>query len=206
MARGASKCVEKMEKEVAPQKRHYCRPTALSVFSSFCSVASIAFCVFLSINGADIKNRVVDLESGKGEHTFTRATGSSVDDLNSLIQQRVDELLSQVRLPPALAPRHLVLISLIARELTLGHCKNRARLTENDFAFSHCSAPTRISSRFAPPDKHHLNATALQVKETTFPVWRGRVGVGGHWLWSLFESELGLVERMNGSFFSDRFF
>lgn len=88
--------MEKMEKELSPrQKRHYCRTTALNVFSSFCSVASVAFCIFLSISGADIKNRVVDLESAKGEHTFTRAPGYSVEDFNSLIEERVDELLSQ---------------------------------------------------------------------------------------------------------------
>ncbi|KAM7377421.1 hypothetical protein PAMA_013957 [Pampus argenteus] len=95
--RGAPKCVGKMEKEVAPQKRQYCRATALNVISPLCSVASIAFCVLLSINATDIKNRVVDLESGNGEHTFIRAPGYSTDDLNSLIQQRVNELLSQAR-------------------------------------------------------------------------------------------------------------
>lgn len=79
-----------MDKEA--QKRRPCHSTALSVISSLCSVASVAFCVFLSFNAADIKSRVVDLESGDGEHTF----GYSVDDFNSLIQQRVDELLSQV--------------------------------------------------------------------------------------------------------------
>lgn len=90
--------MEKMEKEVAPQKRQYHRTTALNVISSLCSVASVAFCILLSINAADIKNRVVDLESRDGEHGFIRAPGYSMDDFNSLIEQRVDELLSQVRL------------------------------------------------------------------------------------------------------------
>ncbi|XP_038550488.1 collagen alpha-1(XXV) chain-like [Micropterus salmoides] len=94
-ARGASKCLEKMEKEAAPRKRQYWRTTVLNIISSVCSVASIAFCIFLSMNTADIKNRVVDLESGNGEHTFIRAPGYSMDDFNSLIEQRVDELLSQ---------------------------------------------------------------------------------------------------------------
>ncbi|KAG8006224.1 Collagen alpha-1(XXV) chain, partial [Nibea albiflora] len=94
-ARGASKCVEKMEKEVAPEKRQYYRTTVLNIISSLCSVASVAFCILLSINAADIKNRVVDLESGNGEHTFLRVPGYSMDDFNSLIEQRVDELLSQ---------------------------------------------------------------------------------------------------------------
>lgn len=95
--RGASKCVEKMEK-VAPQKRQQCRTTVLNIISSLCSVASIAFCILLSINTADIKNRVVDLESGSSQQPLVRALGYSLDDFNSLIQQRVDELLSQVRL------------------------------------------------------------------------------------------------------------
>lgn len=95
--------MEKMEKEVATQKRQSCRTTALNIISSLCSVASIAFCVLLSFNAADIRNRVVDLESGKGERTFIRVPGYSLDDFNSLVQQRVDELLSQVRLTFALA-------------------------------------------------------------------------------------------------------
>ena len=85
-----------MEKEVAPLKRQQWRATALSVISSLCSVASIAFCVHLSIDAARVRNRVVDLESGTGERAFTRGPGFSAEDLNSLIQRRVDELLSQV--------------------------------------------------------------------------------------------------------------
>lgn len=87
-----------MEKEAARLKRQSCRATALNVISSLCSVASIALCVHLSVDTADIKNRVVDLESGTGEHPFIHGSGYSVDDLNSLVQQRVDELLSQVTL------------------------------------------------------------------------------------------------------------
>lgn len=98
-ARKASECVEKMEKQVAaPQKRQRCRTTALNVISSLCSLASVAFCVHLSIHAADIRSRVVDLESERGERVFNRPPGFSADDLNSLIQHRVDELLSQVRL------------------------------------------------------------------------------------------------------------
>lgn len=99
--------MEKMEKEevaaaaaAATQKRHQCRATVLNLISSFCSVASIAFCVLLSVNNADIRSRVVDLESGNSEPTFTRAPGYSLDDMNSLIEERVEKLLSQV---PALA-------------------------------------------------------------------------------------------------------
>lgn len=86
-----------MEKEVAPQKRQHYRTTVLNLVSSLCSVASVAFCILLSMNAADIRSRVVDLESGDGVHISSRAPGYSMDDLNSLIEQRVDELLSQVR-------------------------------------------------------------------------------------------------------------
>ncbi len=60
----------------------------------------------------------MDLESGNGEHTFIRAPGYSMDDLNSMIEQRVDELLSQVRLTLALLEL-IVFTSLIALRLTL---------------------------------------------------------------------------------------
>ncbi|MED6280950.1 hypothetical protein CHARACLAT_016330 [Characodon lateralis] len=80
-----------MEKEV---KRHY-RAAALNIMSSLCSVASIAFCVHLSISAADIRSRVVGLESGTAERTFIQARGYPMEDFNSLVQQRVDELLSQ---------------------------------------------------------------------------------------------------------------
>ncbi|CAB1452378.1 unnamed protein product [Pleuronectes platessa] len=83
-----------MEK-VEPEKRGHHRTTLLNIISSLCSVASVAFCVLLSINAADIRHRVVDLESVNGGQTLIRAPGSSMDDLSSLVQQRVDELLSQ---------------------------------------------------------------------------------------------------------------
>lgn len=85
---------EKMEKEV---KRQY-RSAALHIISSLCSVASIAFCVHLSISAADVRSRVVGLESGAAERTFIQVRGYSMEDFNSLVQQRVDELLSQVNL------------------------------------------------------------------------------------------------------------
>ncbi len=59
-------------------------------------------------------------------------------------------------------------------------------MNENAFLLRF-SAPMKIMSRFGQPDKHHLNATAPQVK-TTFPqyivdalsvsVW--------DWIWSHF--------------------
>ena len=87
-----------MEREAPLQKRQNPRTAALSVFSSLCSVASIAFCVFLSITTSDVTRRIVDLESRNGEPTLIRPVGYSEDDLNVLIRDRVDELLSQVSL------------------------------------------------------------------------------------------------------------
>ena len=87
-----------MEREAPLKKRQNPRTAVLSVFSSLCSVASIAFCVFLSINTSDVTRRIVDLESRNDEPTLIRPVGYSVDDLNVLIRDRVDELLSQVNL------------------------------------------------------------------------------------------------------------
>lgn len=66
-------------------------------------MASVAFCILLSINAADVNSRVLHLETGNGEHSFLRAPGYSMDDFNSLIGQRVDELLSQVKVALARA-------------------------------------------------------------------------------------------------------
>lgn len=103
-ARGASKkCVEKMEKDAAETtKTHRRRCQCLHIISSFCSVASVAFCVLLSLNAAEIRSRVVDLESGgaaNGAHgsPLVQLPAYSLDELNSLIEDRVDDLLSQVR-------------------------------------------------------------------------------------------------------------
>lgn len=125
----------KMEKEVAHQKRQHCRTAALNIITSLCSVASIAFCILLSINAADVKNRVVDLESGKGEHTFIHAAGySTMDDFNSLIQQRVDELLSQVRLAFALASRELIVLGALLRVTVTGKQIHADASLKNVFA------------------------------------------------------------------------
>ena len=94
--KGELKCAEKMEREVTSQKRQPCRTTVFNFISSLFSVASIAFCIFLSVKTSEIKGRVVDLETGHGEHILHRVPGFSLDHFNSLIQERVDELLSQV--------------------------------------------------------------------------------------------------------------
>lgn len=86
-----------MEKAAAAEKRRQYRATVLSVASSLCSVASVAFCVLLSINAADVRSRVSGLEAAGGEHSFLCAPGFTLEDFNSLVEQSVDERLSQVR-------------------------------------------------------------------------------------------------------------
>ncbi|XP_038851490.1 collagen alpha-1(XXV) chain-like isoform X2 [Salvelinus namaycush] len=93
--RGAHKCAEKMEREATSLKRRYCCTTVMNIISSLLSVASLAFCILLSLQTSEIKDRVLDLETRLGEHVFHRVPGFSVDQFNSLIQERVDELLSQ---------------------------------------------------------------------------------------------------------------
>lgn len=75
----------------------------MNIISSLLSVASLAFCILLSLQTSEIKDRVLDLETGHGEQIFHRVPSFSVDQFNSLIQERVDELLSQVSISRALA-------------------------------------------------------------------------------------------------------
>lgn len=96
MAKENPKCASTMESEKGACKRRYCFRTFTNVLSFAFSAVSIAFCIFLSIQTAEIKSRVLDLETGDGERLFSRPPGFSMDEFNSLIQQRVDELLSQV--------------------------------------------------------------------------------------------------------------
>lgn len=97
MAKENPKCASTMESEKGACKRRYCFRTFTNVLSFVFSAVSIAFCIFLSVQTAEIKSRVLDLETGDGEQLFSRPPGFSMDEFNSLIQQRVDELLSQVR-------------------------------------------------------------------------------------------------------------
>ncbi|KAJ3585212.1 hypothetical protein NHX12_013933 [Muraenolepis orangiensis] len=84
-----------MESEAPPQKRPSPRTAVLNLFSSLCSVASIAFCVFLSLNASGIRTRLEALESGVDTSPLLRPPGGSADHLDALIQGRVDQLLSQ---------------------------------------------------------------------------------------------------------------
>ncbi|KAG5261329.1 hypothetical protein AALO_G00302740 [Alosa alosa] len=94
MAKEDPKCVSRVE-SVAAGKRRYCFRTLANVLSFAFSAVSVAFCIFLSVQSAEIKSRVLDLETADGERMFSRPPGFSMDRFNSMIQQRVDELLSQ---------------------------------------------------------------------------------------------------------------
>ncbi|XP_029695928.1 collagen alpha-1(XXV) chain-like [Takifugu rubripes] len=74
-----------MEKDAARQERRRRRAAALSVAACALSVASVAFCVLLSINAAELRNRVLDLEKPQ----------SAREDVDSLVEQKVEELLTQ---------------------------------------------------------------------------------------------------------------
>lgn len=81
-----------MEKDAARQERRRRRAAALGVASSALSVASVAFCVLLGISAADLRSRVLDLE----KPASVRAPGRSAEDLDLLVEQKVNELLAQV--------------------------------------------------------------------------------------------------------------
>lgn len=134
-----------MEKDAARQERQRRRATALNATSCVFSVASVAFCVLLSINAADLRNRLVDVESLTGEHKLIRAPGYSSEDLNSLIEEKVNELLSQVTILHASRAS----VQMMVNEKCL---------------FVHFSAPSRVTSRSGPRDRRHLSATVPQVK------------------------------------------
>lgn len=102
MAKEDSKCASIMDSEVGACKRRYCFRTVTNVLSFVFSVVSVAFCIFLSVQTAEINSRVLDLETGDGERLFNRPPGFPMERFNSLIQERVDEVLSQVRV--SLAP------------------------------------------------------------------------------------------------------
>lgn len=137
-----------MEKDAARQERQRRRAAALNATSCVFSVASVAFCVLLSINAADLRTRLVDVESLTGEHKLIRAPGYSSEDLNSLIEEKVNELLSQVTMLHVLHASRAS-VRMIVNEKCL---------------FAHFSAPSRVTSRSGPRDRRHLSATVPQVK------------------------------------------
>ncbi|KAJ8272014.1 hypothetical protein COCON_G00108730 [Conger conger] len=91
---GLARCPEDMERKVVSHKRPYCR-TFTSVLSLLFSVASLAYCVFLSVQTSEIRERVAELENGNAELLYRPVPGLALDKLNSMIHDRVDQLLSQ---------------------------------------------------------------------------------------------------------------
>ncbi|KAI5609544.1 collagen alpha-1(XXV) chain isoform X8 [Silurus asotus] len=75
-------------------KRHYLRTITGAIPIVF-SVASVAFCIFLEIQTSDMKNRMLDLENSDGERLLHPFAQVSIDEFNSMVQERVHEVLSQ---------------------------------------------------------------------------------------------------------------
>ncbi|TRZ04406.1 hypothetical protein DNTS_023512, partial [Danionella cerebrum] len=85
----------KMEND-GPGKRWHCLKTTANVTPLAISLGSFAFCILLSVRSSDINSRIVDLEAGSRGWLLSPFHGISVDRLNVMVQERVDELLSQV--------------------------------------------------------------------------------------------------------------
>ncbi|KAJ8377845.1 hypothetical protein AAFF_G00250770 [Aldrovandia affinis] len=94
-ARRDSRCAENMERKPGSYKRQHCCRTFANVISFIFSVVSVAYCILLSVQTSEIRERVVELESGHGELLYHQARGFSMDQFNSLVRERVDQLLSQ---------------------------------------------------------------------------------------------------------------
>ncbi|XP_051980951.1 collagen alpha-1(XXV) chain-like, partial [Xyrauchen texanus] len=85
----------KMESDTGSGKRRHCLRAIVDAIPFVFSLVSFAFCFLLSVQTGEIKDRVVDLESGSGARLFSPLHGLSMDQFNSMVQERVDELLSQ---------------------------------------------------------------------------------------------------------------
>lgn len=93
------RCAAKMESDSGfSGKRHYLRAITGAIPFVF-SVASVAFCILLGIQTSDIKNRMLDFESSNGERLLHPFAEVSIDEFNSMVEERVDEVLSQVSHP-----------------------------------------------------------------------------------------------------------
>ncbi|KTF96535.1 hypothetical protein cypCar_00035513 [Cyprinus carpio] len=84
-----------MENETDHGKRRHCLGAIVDVMPFVFSLVSFAFCFLLSVQTSDMKDRIVDLEIGSGAGVLNPFHGISADQFNSMIQERVDELLSQ---------------------------------------------------------------------------------------------------------------
>ncbi|XP_078252371.1 collagen alpha-1(XXV) chain-like [Rhinoraja longicauda] len=69
-----------------------------SVLWSVLSLGSVAFCICLSVKTSQLEERILDLESVKGDVVLPPLSpGSAADRMRVLVQERVDHLLSQPR-------------------------------------------------------------------------------------------------------------
>ncbi|KAG8592897.1 hypothetical protein GDO81_000660 [Engystomops pustulosus] len=66
-------------------------PSALALVLSLFSLAS---CVYLNVRSSDLEGKMWAMEHGKSGEIF-HVPGLSVDQLNSIVQEKVDRLLSQ---------------------------------------------------------------------------------------------------------------
>ncbi|KAG9480206.1 hypothetical protein GDO78_011953, partial [Eleutherodactylus coqui] len=71
-----------------------CSRTLPSVLALVLSLFSLACCVYLNVRSGDLEGRMWALEHGKSGDIF-HVPGLSVDQLNSIVQEKVDRLLSQ---------------------------------------------------------------------------------------------------------------
>lgn len=94
-----SRNAAKMENETDRCKRRHCLGATVDVMQFVFSILSFAFCFLLSVQTSDMKDKIVDLEIGRGAMVLNPFHEISIDQFNSMIQERVDELLSQVRIP-----------------------------------------------------------------------------------------------------------
>lgn len=91
-----SRSAAKMESDTGPGKRRHCLKAVVDVIPFVFSVVSFAFCFLLSVQTSEIKDRVVDLESGSDARLLSPFHALTMDEFNSMIQERLDKLLSQV--------------------------------------------------------------------------------------------------------------
>lgn len=107
-----SRNATKMENETDHGKRRHCLGAIVDVMPFVFSLVSFAFCFLLSVQTSDMKDRIVDLEIGSGAGVLNPFHGISADQFNSMIQERVDELLSQVSIPSTASTQDILVNSI----------------------------------------------------------------------------------------------
>ncbi|MGH0137483.1 UNVERIFIED_CONTAM: hypothetical protein FKN15_035375 [Acipenser sinensis] len=94
-SKGDTRRAEDMDSKAASDGQRRCSRTFPTVLSFILSLLCVAYCILLSVRTSEFQDRVFALETGKGELYYHRAPAFSVDQLNSMVQERVDELLAQ---------------------------------------------------------------------------------------------------------------